>query len=207
MNRRLSTLLPFLALLVAAGPGHATPEAIYPGLIDVTGVAVDDVLNIRSQPDAGSEIIGTLAPDAMGIEVIETRDNWLRVNSDGQSGWISARYATMRQGIWAQDRLPESFACYGTEPFWSLTPDGDQMRFSTPETVTDHDAVKVLSPSDWMENPRRVVVADALTALITPAAGLCSDGMSGARFGLDIDLVVGAGSGAAYRQGCCTLAP
>src|SRR5690606_38084743 len=34
-----------LALTLLAAPGHATPEAIFPGLIDVTGVAADDVLN------------------------------------------------------------------------------------------------------------------------------------------------------------------
>ncbi|MEO1155590.1 MAG: SH3 domain-containing protein, partial [Pseudomonadota bacterium] len=42
----------------------------YPALFDVTGVASDDVLNIRSAPSATAEIIGTLAHNETGVEVV-----------------------------------------------------------------------------------------------------------------------------------------
>ena len=41
----------------------------FPAAYAVTGVASNDVLNIRARPDAGSAIIGSLAPDATGVEV------------------------------------------------------------------------------------------------------------------------------------------
>ena len=39
-------------------------------MFDVTGVAANDVLNIRAAPDASAEIIGTLSPNARDIEVV-----------------------------------------------------------------------------------------------------------------------------------------
>ena len=194
-----------LALTLLAAPGHATPEAIFPGLIDVTGVADDDVLNIRAQPNAGAAIIGTLAPDAAGVEVVETRDNWLRVTMPEASGWINGRFATMRTGLWQQDAVPAGLVCHGTEPFWSLALDGTAAQFSTPESATRHEGLRIFGPSDWMENPRRAIRAEGLMALIAPAPALCSDGMSDALFGLDVDVIVGSGEDARYLRGCCSL--
>ncbi len=194
-----------LALTLLAAPGHATPEAIFPGLIDVTGVAADDVLNIRAEPNAGAAILGTLAPDAAGVEVVEARDGWLRVAMPEASGWISDRFATMRTGLWQQDAVPAGLVCHGTEPFWSLTLDGGAAQFSTPESAVRHEGLRIFGPSDWMENPRRALRAEGLMALISPAPALCSDGMSDALFGLDVDVVVGEGEAARYLRGCCSI--
>ncbi|MFD2813860.1 SH3 domain-containing protein [Paracoccus aerius] len=83
-----------LALTLAlAGPALATQEYILPTLFDVTGVASDDVLNIRAEPNAKAAIIGTLAPDAFRIEVVEERQGWARVNTgEGRAG--------SRRAIW-----------------------------------------------------------------------------------------------------------
>lgn len=109
-----------LLLLILAAPAHATQEYILPTLFDVTGVAADDVLNIRQLPDADAPIIGTLSPDAKGIEVVEDTGGWGRVNSGEGSGWVSMRYMAYRTDVWHEGALPDGFSCFGTEPFWSL---------------------------------------------------------------------------------------
>jgi len=59
-----------------------------PVLYSVTGLAQGDTLNIRTQPDAGAPILGTLAPDAKDVEVIRLSENkrWGVVNSYDLAG-------------------------------------------------------------------------------------------------------------------------
>lgn len=47
----------------------------------MTGVATDNVLNIHTRPDAASDMIGSLAPDTTGIEVVAVSGNWALINS------------------------------------------------------------------------------------------------------------------------------
>jgi len=63
----------------------------------VSGVESWDTLNIRSQPNAKSAIIGEIPADGQNINSNgETRGNgrttWLRVTYNGVSGWVSKRY-------------------------------------------------------------------------------------------------------------------
>ena len=59
-----------LALLLAlALPSGAAAKGL-PALHDVTGVAADDVLNVRARPDASAPVLGALTPDATGVEVV-----------------------------------------------------------------------------------------------------------------------------------------
>ena len=70
----------------------------------VTGVAPDDVLNIRDRAGVpGSTIIGSFAPDAEGIELVHGPDaheivngsSWQKVRRDdlpGGTGWVNIRY-------------------------------------------------------------------------------------------------------------------
>jgi uncharacterized protein YgiM (DUF1202 family) len=81
--RLLAVLLCLWAL-----PALATQEA-WPALHDVSGVAADDVLNIREAPDASAAIIGKLKPDAENVEVIRPDDHhsWGLVNTgEGSAG-------------------------------------------------------------------------------------------------------------------------
>ena len=75
-----------LAVLMLAFFPLAALAEVYPALHDVTGVASDDVLNIRESPDAGSAIVGSLAPDATGVEVVAVTGGWAVVNTSEASG-------------------------------------------------------------------------------------------------------------------------
>jgi uncharacterized protein YgiM (DUF1202 family) len=199
-----------LALLLAllAQAALATQDA-WPALYDVTGVAADDVLNVRAAPTAEAEIIGSLAPDATGIEVIAPNDrqDWGRVNIGGRSGWASLRYLQREPGQW-YGRIPPIRTCAGTEPFWSLSLQGDgtglwatpegksPARFSTPVGSENH-----RGHSAW----RGKVGTETLTVTVRHAA--CSDGMSDQHFGLQGDLLFSGPTGVRLYTGCCSLAP
>ena len=66
----------------------------YPLFHNVTGVAANDVLNVRASPSAGTPILHFLPPDAHWVEVVEVQGNWGRINFGEGSGWASLRFLT-----------------------------------------------------------------------------------------------------------------
>lgn len=87
--------------LSIATPASAPDDTLYHR---VTGVAPDDVLNIRDRAGVpGSTIIGSFPPDAEGIELVHGPDaheivngsSWQKVRRDdlpGGTGWVNTRY-------------------------------------------------------------------------------------------------------------------
>ncbi len=136
-----------LVILLAclAGPAVATQDG-WPALFDVSGVAADDTLNIRSEPGTGGVVIGTLEPDAEGIEVVRPnpRETWGLVNYGEATGWVSLSFLTRRPGQWL-GHVPEVRSCFGTEPFWSLSFDGDAITWSTPDETASGERLETWS--------------------------------------------------------------
>jgi hypothetical protein len=63
----------------------------------VEGVAADDVLNIRSKPDANSRVLGSIPPqerrvEGLGAPTTVARSTWQRVRYAGVTGWVNARF-------------------------------------------------------------------------------------------------------------------
>lgn len=192
-----------LALALALGTGALQAET-YPALHAVMGVAKGDVLNIRSAPDAGADIVGTLAPDLMGIEVLAVSDGWARVNAGEGTGYASLKFLEREEGgDWFAFERP--LACFGTEPFWSLTldPDARTAAFTTSEmTEARIDPLgQVWTGAPW--SPTVAVDLPDGTAMLRPAD--CSDGMSDLGYGIAIDLFLRTGN-AQRLSGCCSLA-
>ena len=90
-----------------AGPGSATATDSGPGTgpqampYQVTGVAADDMLNVRAGPGVENVILGMLAPDAAGISPtgrVETASDggtWWQIDDPtlpGGTGWVNARF-------------------------------------------------------------------------------------------------------------------
>lgn len=195
-----------LALSLAlAGPALATQEYILPTLFDVSGVASYDVLNIRAEPTTKSPIIGTLAPDATGIEVVEERRGWARVNAGEGTGWVSMRYLSYRTDVWQPGALPAGFRCLGTEPFWDTKVEGGDLVLRTPDDQDgDRRPVQAVLDSGVFRDPARVVVAQDMTLFAQPQ--ICSDGMSDRLFGLSAMLVI-HGDQPRMLSGCCLIQP
>jgi N-acetylmuramoyl-L-alanine amidase len=59
----------------------------------VSGVAANDVLNIRSGPDANSAIVGTIPPNGREVRMIgNCAGSWCRIEYRGTQGWANRRF-------------------------------------------------------------------------------------------------------------------
>ena len=201
-------LVAVLALTLSlASPAAA--QTMLPTLYDVTGVKADDVLNIRAMPDASSSILSELPPDATGVEVIETRAGWARVNTFERSGWVNMRYLKERPDVWKKGEIPATLNCLGTEPFWTLRQVGTSIVYETPEQSRPLQRRVVVDNPARREPARSIIAGDdkgRLTVVLTPAQ--CTDGMSDRFFGLSATLLFeGAGQATRMENGCCRITP
>jgi uncharacterized membrane protein len=198
-----------LALLLLASPAWGAEPAL-PGLFEVSGVAPGDVLNVRAAPDAAAEIIGGLVAGATGIEVVglDPSGRWGRVNTGERGGWAAMRYLAPGPDVWREGGLPASLRCFGTEPFWSLAPEGGAAVFATPEAPERRLALAAVLDASVPADPRRALIAEGegMRLVATIAPGACSDGMSDRAFGLTAAVVVEA-EAPALLTGCCSVAP
>lgn len=197
--------------LAAASQAAATQEYILPTLFDVTGVAANDVLNIRAAPDASAEIIGTLSPNARDIEVVgyDETGQWARINTGERSGWAALRYLAYQVDVWTPGTLPPTLHCLGNEPFWSFRPIGDNMVFSTPDAPESMMRIEQVLTTGMFRDPRRSVTAQGasrrMTAVMVPMA--CSDGMSDRSYGLDVTVILEGRGEPQMLTGCCSIGP
>ena len=190
---------------VLAAPALATQDG-WPAIHVVTGVAADDVLNIRERPEASSPIVGQLAPGAT-VEVVRPNDRqtWGLVNAGERPGWVSLRYLQRRPGQW-DGAFPEVASCFGTEPFWNLLREGDALTFTTPDTSEKY-TITARSGAENRRDSFHMIAEGAggpTVALLQTEA--CSDGMSDREFGISIQLLLDLGAEARQLSGCCTLA-
>lgn len=182
-----------------------------PGLYAVSGVAADDVLNVRAAPSAGAEIVGSLAAGTRDVEVTarDASGRWGRVNSGERSGWVALRFLGPGPPVWARPGLPPNLSCFGTEPFWSLALDSGALVFATPDAPEQSLALATVLAPENRHAARRGLIAEAggvrLTATIAPAT--CSDGMSDRSFGLEISAILEGRGAARMLTGCCSIAP
>ena len=169
----------------------------------VYDVAAHDVLNIRVGPDVSAEKIGEYAPDAANIEVIRTTPDghWGMVGLGERNGWVAMRHL-MRQTE-ASLTLPSPLHCFGTEPFWSLRMEDDDVTLSDPELgqitmgLTQHS----FAPNGYLVRFDSVETASHMII----RQGYCSDGMSDREFGFTAALFFQSASGSRVAAGCCTF--
>ena len=196
-------MIRLLVLLLWLSAGALRAE-VYPALHSVDGVAADDVLNIRAAPDAGADILATLAPDAAGIEVISVSDGWALVNAGEGSGYAALQFLAREAGPdWYT--LERPMACFGTEPFWSLTldPGAGVATYATPEAVEGSPKPIGQTWPGTLWAPTAALELEGGLAVLRPAD--CTDGMSDRRFGIAIDVFQQQGKGQRL-SGCCALA-
>jgi len=185
----------------------------YPAEFLVSGVAEDDVLNVRAEPDASSADLGDLSPGAR-IEVIEpdASGDWGLVRWEEATGRVALEYLERQPTPTLPGHvLPTRFTCHGTEPFWSLRA-GEE---GPPELqIMDGDKVQFLPASssramNRTTGPVAFILASGgelrATGLMIPER--CNDGMSDLAYGLRLWLLVEAGMDGFLLEGCCSLSP
>ncbi|KKL14480.1 hypothetical protein LCGC14_2515220, partial [marine sediment metagenome] len=181
-----------VAIAVAIPAAWASAQDL-PALHDVTGVAPDDVLNVRTAPDASAAAIGFLAPDASMVEVTELAPDgaWGKINLSERSGWVAMRFLDRRAEDMAVDDTPPDLRCSGTEPFWALRLGADQTIMAVAGEVTQEmPAAERIASSNQTGRFAAVTGDDAAELSGTIAALPCTDGMSDLSFGLEAQIIL-----------------
>ena len=94
------------------------------GYFEVTGVAANDVLNIRDKPSGSSVKIGYFEPDRSIVEVLGTNQSgrWGYVQAGEVMGWTSMRYLTPSTLVtFGGTDIPVGLVCFTEEPFVNYT--------------------------------------------------------------------------------------
>ena len=198
-------MIRLLVLLLLLGGPVAAQE--FPALYDVTGVAADDVLNIRAEPRGGAELLGTLAPDRRGVEILSLSEDggWGKVNTDLDPGWVSMRYMARQPGQeeWA---FPLPAYCAGAEPFWGLDFRDGMIVFDNPDLQTAN--MIPVYPSNqhpWTGTRAFLGMTNVGTSVGVLRREWCIDGMSDYEFGIAVDFVLATPQGPIHLNGCCSL--
>lgn len=174
-----------------------------PARFTVTGVAADDVLNVRAGPSARNEILARLAPGQRGVEVVRLSDDgkWGMVAVPESNGWVSMRYLAAEP--MPADALPRPVHCYGTEPFWSITFNEDGIVYRSPD---DELPLSLRTESALTDGWQALLYAGVRGDwAVDIRRGECSDGMSDRLFGLSIKLQQSGVGATGALAGCCTL--
>jgi uncharacterized membrane protein len=175
-----------------------------PTLHEVTGVATNDVLNIRQGPSASTPIVGAYAFNRQNIEVIGVHADgkWAQVGIPEGNGWVALRFLRPTAAVQAANL---NMQCFGTEPFWSLDITAPDARFEELSNVPARMNATVTLGRTGVWAVDLDSLSASMTAIITARA--CSDGMSDRRYGWALNVLrrgIGA-ENAGVLTGCCTL--
>lgn len=206
MRRLLITITLAAIALPAVTPRAWAQDDPSPGLYDVARVTTR--LNVRAEPAIEAPVIGWLARDASGIEVVarDAAGAWGRVNLGEGSGWVSLTYLDQRgDALWSANALPETLICFGTEPFWDLRHEGDRLIGGGVDEADRRDFMIDTVTGAAGASSRVVVARDRQgTVTLGIAPEECGDGMSDRIYALGARLSEG---NAPTRIGCCSIAP
>lgn len=192
---RIAAAALLLATAAAAEPSYVT--------------APDHALAVRDAP-AGSAL-GTLAPGAGPLEITGLDDSgvWGRIIFGESDGWIALDATTPGDPPrLADSAIPEGLVCVGTEPFWSLTLEGDEVLHATPGAERESFGLLDVQPAEGRRWPVRLALHGedrSGVAILRPDA--CSDGMSDRTHAWSVDVVIEGEGALRLRSGCCRLPP
>lgn len=196
------------SLLFLCATLFALPAASAPTYVDVTGVAANDTLNVRAAPDAKSEDIGDLPPDATGIEIgaVDETGAWGRIIWHEGNGWISLAFTTPSPlASLPGTTIPTGLLCIGTEPFWSARFTGSSVVMSSMEATQStarHADTLHASGRTW---PQTLIYVGQSAVIATLRPLDCSDTMSDRTYPWTTDMLLQDPTGRTLLSGCCYL--
>lgn len=191
----------------AAAPRPAS-TITSPDWVRVVGVAEDDVLNARAEPDPSSAVVDTFLPNEGRIEVVEVRDvdgqRWGLVATGEGSGWINLAYAEPTEMVMIGDSpIPLGTFCTGTEPFWTMAFSPTEATWSSFDNEGESFAITESESAASRPWPWMFAIEGFGLALITPEQ--CSDGMSDLPYAWSALIVGHDETGHVLYEGCCRL--
>ncbi|MDX4076556.1 hypothetical protein [Brucella sp. NBRC 113783] len=199
-NMRILSLFFLLVPIIAFAQSPVLPE-----LFTVTGIEVNEKLDIHGEAKQDATVIGSLASGAKGVEVIELASNgeWALVNGAESSGWVEARFLQAQPSVWDNGKLPQSLRCHGTEPFWNISFSAKEVRLKVLDAPERLYSRRSVSDRGFAGDRIRAVEAGDMTAVIFPKQ--CSDGMSDRTYALQAVISL-RNSDRTMFAGCCSIA-
>lgn len=179
MTRVLAALAAMFLTFAAA---TSTRAQDFPALFSVTGVANNDVLNIRQEPSARAPIVGTFSPRQTGIEVIGLSEDrrWGLVRTEEGVGWSAIRFLRQeRPDSWQQGQ--QHLTCLGTEPFWNLNLFLPSNRAEFEDLATGGFELRTNAPHmSFTRHPATMAMSfsGARQGFAVIRQGVCSDGLA-----------------------------
>jgi len=174
------------------------------GLVEVTDLPEGDTLNVRTEPNARSEIIAVL-PEGFWADKLGTTEDgkWTRIAIPEGSAWVSSRYLTAAEMEFTDEGLPMGLQCFGSEPFWAYEIDYDGMTAYTSPMVPEGDVSDTRLVVRSQNNGSGAVWFETDWHFGLVSYGQCSDGMSDRDYPWTLHLRSYAGG---LLTGCCTAA-
>jgi caspase domain-containing protein/SH3 domain-containing protein len=117
MCARLISILLALALLTVGAYAQGSPAETYA----VTGVAADDVLNVREKPTVKSSIVQQLRPKQSGVRLTgrdrrNGRTRWVELDFGAYKGWVNGKFLRKESRAAATaSKVPETDLSTGGE--------------------------------------------------------------------------------------------
>jgi uncharacterized membrane protein len=191
-------------LLVLLGCSPAAAQEL-PAAFQVSGVAQDDVLNIRAAPSAEAEQTGSMAPFAQNVEVLEKSADgkWGKVSLPEGNGWVSLAYLVAMPAH-TPDMMPRPLSCHGTEPFWNVSFYPRGAEFNSPDTgaVPLTETAEAVAPQGYLVS---LTEGATMKRTLIVTRERCNDGMSDREYGFATRMFLQGPDGNAAFSGCCTL--
>ncbi|MCS7462280.1 N-acetylmuramoyl-L-alanine amidase [Paenibacillus doosanensis] len=125
------------------------PAQAQPNLAGSAKVAAT-TLNVRSQPDAGSKVVGTLSNNTV-VAISDEAYGWIKVKSGNMSGWVAGQYLIKQTGSTAANPSGKSGSvttASGSSGNANVLVDSLYMRKGP---GTEHTALGVLSQGDKLQ--------------------------------------------------------
>ncbi len=198
-----STLL--LANELQPSPVHFESVS-YPTYFQVTGVAADDMLHIRTEPNTSGEIVGDLASDAGPIEVLYSENGWAYLSSGENMGWASKSFLTQIElPKIANSALPFGLTCGGTEPFWSINISDESIELNQMNEGISN--FSIMETGAYTGDTISFIIAGAEGKMITTIISneIYGDGMSDKYYGRKINMLLSTPNGTKGYLGACSV--
>lgn len=175
-----------------------------PAIFSVTGVAANDRLNIRAEPNANSAILDSIYPYEVAVEVLDRSPDgrWGLVGVAEGNGWVNLRF--LAPVTLPDYEVPRPLSCFGTEPFWRIGfyPRGAEFQAMGEDRRDLTVLGEAVAPGGYLLTTEEGPTLNR-TAIVTRE--WCNDGMSDRRFGWSVRLFTEAPDGNSVLGGCCTL--
>lgn len=204
-------LLIFFTLAVCSAAIHAQGIS-FPQYFEVSGIASNDSLNVRSGPTIRHRVVGNLKPDSGTLEILEISDDnkWGRILWADSNGWVSADYLREVSPTKLKNTMvPVGLHCSGTEPYWDFAINS-QADVTFKELFTDsieNSIIESVAESDNNLNFPTALLASSdkvkLTVMLNTRQ--CNDGLTERAYGWEIDILVTHDAKQRLLSGCCSM--